>query len=330
MDIRQNPLWLSFPIGTYFQTEVKVSVWFILLALLFCAKLGLHLGLLITAIVFVSIMLHEFGHVIAARRSGGSGNEILIWPLGGLAFVHPAQNFISEFWTVAAGPLVQFLICLLCVPILVNERVLADCLTLLTLPPVDLYGNFPLALLMLTFFVNLQLLVLNLLPIYPLDGGQMAYHVSKLKWDRQSAKVGTLWVGMILSLIVMVFGVGLKSVDLVFLGSILMMLGSYEHLTAQVNRPLDDSFMGYDFSQGYTSLEHHNDREERHAGVIERWKSERNQRKQEKEHQLKLETERRVDELLDKVHQHGMNSLTDSERRFLQRASGHYRSHGKD
>jgi len=329
MDIRQNPLWLSFPIGTYFQTEVKISVWFFLLGLLFCAKLGLQLGLLITGIVFVSILLHEFGHVFAARKTGGYGNEILIWPLGGLAFVNPAPYFASEFFTVAAGPLVQLLICLLCAPILIHDGALYQCLTLLTLPPIDLVGNFPLALVMLIFFVNLQLLVLNLLPIYPLDGGQMAFHISKLRWDRQTAKIGTLWAGMALSLVLMVVGVWMKSVDLVFLGSILMMLGTYEHLTAQFNRPLDDSFMGYDFSQGYTSLEHR-DEQERRPGLLERWRAERNEKKQEKELQLKLETERRVDELLEKINQHGMNSLTDAERRFLQRASGRYRSHGKE
>jgi len=330
MDIRQNPLWLSIPIGTYFRTEVRVSVWFLMLGVIFCANLGLQLGCIVTGIVFASIVLHEFGHIWAVRKTGGYGHEILIWPLGGLAFVNPAPTFFSEFWTVAAGPIVHFLICLLLVPFLFNEHLLLESSTLLTLPPLDLHGHPMQSLMQLVYSINLHLMLLNLLPIHPLDGGQMTYHVAKLKWDRHTAKMGTLWTGMILSLVLMVTGVILKSTDLVFLGSILMLLSTYEHLTAQVNRPLEDSFMGYDFSQGYTSLEHRDDREARQPGFLERWRIERALKKQEKELQQKIETEQRVDELLDKVHQHGMSSLTDSERRFLQRASGRYRSHGKE
>lgn len=330
MDIRQNPLWLSLPLGRHFRTDVRISLWFPIVALIFCGQLGFRLGLIVTGILFASILLHEFAHVFAARRTGGSGSEILIWPLGGLAFVSPAPNFYSEFWTVAAGPIVNLMICLLCVPAIATAHLFHQALSLLTLPAVDLVNNMPQALLLLTFSLNLKLLVLNLLPIYPLDGGQMAFNAAKLTWDRQTARIGTLWVGMILSIIITMVGWYLESSSLIFLGSVLMMLGTYEHLAAQMARPFDDSFMGYDFSQGYTSLEGRDDREVRQPGPIERWRRQRAQRKREKELLQKLETERRVDELLDKVHQHGMTSLTDAERRFLQRASGRYRSPGKE
>ncbi len=329
MDIRQNPLWLSIPLGTYFRTDVKVSVWFLLIGLLLWANLGIALGTIVTCILFVSLLLHEFAHVWAARKTDGSGSEILIWPLGGLAFVTPAPNYFSEFWTTLAGPLTHLGICLLCLPVVISGHVFWESLSLLSLPPIDLKANFPQALVLLTFSVNLQLMVLNLLPIYPLDGGQLAYYTAKLKWDRQQAKTGTLWAGMILALLLSTLGVALRSTELVFLGAILMVLCNYEHMASQMSRPMDDSFMGYDFSQGYTSLEHREEAESR-PGMIERWRQQRAQRKHEKEMQTRLETERRVDELLEKVHQHGMGSLTDSERRFLQRASGRYRSHDKE
>lgn len=330
MDIRQNPLWLSIPVGTYFKTDVRVSILFPLLAILFCANLGLQLGLLVTGLLFVALIFHEFGHIFAARQTGGAGHEILVWPLGGLASVTPAPNFYSEFWTVAGGPLTNLIICLCCLPAMISSPQLWECFSLLTIPTVNLQTNLSQALLLLTFSVNFKLLVLNLLPIYPLDGGQMAYHIAKLSWERQTAKTGTLWAGMVLCILLTLAGALLKSIDLILLASFLMMLGMHEHFAAQISRTLDDSFMGYDFSQGYTSLEGQTDREPRQPGFIERWRRDRARKKQEKAHQQRIETEQKVDELLDKVHQSGMNSLTDAERRFLQRASDRYRSHGKE
>ena len=39
--------------------------------------------------LFVIVLLHEFGHAIACRQVGGIANEIVLWPLGGIAFVQP-------------------------------------------------------------------------------------------------------------------------------------------------------------------------------------------------------------------------------------------------
>jgi len=331
MDIRQNPLWLSIPLGRYFRTEVRLSLWYFLIVLTAWVRLGWQLGLVVSGILFVSILIHEFAHVFAARRTGGSGHEILLWPLGGLAMVTPAPNFYSEFWTILCGPISNLVICLLTLPVVATGHHLSACLSFLTLPHVDLRGEPWQALVLLTFSLNFKLLVLNLLPIYPLDGGQLTFNAAKLKWDRQTARVGTLWVGMFLCIVLVCAGLQLKSTDLIFLGSVLMMYGTYEHLASQITRPYDDSFMGYDFSQGYTSLEGELDRDQApRPGLLARWRQQRAERKQERELHQRLETERRVDELLAKVHQTGMSSLTEAERRFLQRASGRYRSPGKE
>jgi Zn-dependent protease len=331
MDIRQNPLWLSFPIGRYLRTDVRVSVWLALVAVLLCLNFGLVLGLLIGAILLGSVLVHEFSHVIMARRTGGSGHEILIWPLGGLAQVNAAANYFSEFWTAAAGPLSNGLLCLACLPAVVGAQQLAECLSPLYLPHVNLSANPARAFLLLTFSLNFKLMLINLLPIYPLDLGQIGYSTAKLFWDRQTARMGTLWVSMIGCIVLTIVGWQVKSFEVILLGSVLMMICTYEHLIAQVSRPYDDSFMGYDFSQGYTSLEGSQEREPiRQPGPLERWREQRARKKREKEQLQKQETERRVDELLDKVHQSGMASLTDAERRFLQRASGRYKSPGKE
>ena len=55
------------------------------------------------SIYFVIILLHEFGHCFAGRWVGGEADEILMTPLGGLAFARPPKRPLPTFITVAAG-----------------------------------------------------------------------------------------------------------------------------------------------------------------------------------------------------------------------------------
>ena len=109
--------------------------------------------------LFAIVLLHEFGHSLACRQTGGYASDILLWPLGGVAFVSPPHRPGAQLWSIAAGPLVNVV---LFVP----------------LTPLKVFGAefFPPAAQNFVFSVwamNLILLMFNLLPIYPLDGGQI-------------------------------------------------------------------------------------------------------------------------------------------------------------
>jgi Zn-dependent protease len=54
--------------------------------------------------LFVIVLLHEFGHLLACRQTGGVANEIVLWPLGGVARGRPPPRPGAELWTIAAGP----------------------------------------------------------------------------------------------------------------------------------------------------------------------------------------------------------------------------------
>ncbi|MGB8343075.1 MAG: M50 family metallopeptidase [Chthoniobacterales bacterium] len=117
----------------------------------------LYLGL------FVLVTMHEFGHALACRQVGGRADRIVLWPLGGIAFVNPPQRAGAMLWSIAAGPLVNVLL----VPILT--------FILHTAVRAGLVNTNPDAYLVLLWIwrINLGLLLFNLLPIYPLDGGQI-------------------------------------------------------------------------------------------------------------------------------------------------------------
>jgi Zn-dependent protease len=113
--------------------------------------------------LFLIVTLHEFGHSLACRHTGGSANQIVLWPLGGVAYVDPPQRPGATLRSIAAGPLVNVAL----IPVLAGSYYLGRSL--------GLTATFPDAMTCLyaVVWVNAGLLIFNLLPIYPLDGGQI-------------------------------------------------------------------------------------------------------------------------------------------------------------
>lgn len=114
--------------------------------------------------LFLIVMLHEFGHALACRQVGGRANQIVLWPLGGVAYVDPPQRPGATLWSIAAGPLVNVAL----VPIL-------GAIYFGLAPALGWISNARDLnhLLYAVFWMNVLLLLLNILPIYPLDGGQI-------------------------------------------------------------------------------------------------------------------------------------------------------------
>ena len=113
--------------------------------------------------LFAIVLLHEFGHALACRQVGGQANQIVLWPLGGVAYVAPPQRPGATLWSIAAGPLVNV--------------ALAPVLSLLwwlgySLGWADAMPN-AYAFVKAICIINWGLLIFNMLPIYPLDGGQI-------------------------------------------------------------------------------------------------------------------------------------------------------------
>jgi Zn-dependent protease len=113
--------------------------------------------------LFTLVTMHEFGHALACRQVGGRADRIVLWPLGGIAFVNPPPRAGAMLWSIAAGPLINLLL----LPILSFVLHIAASAGLIESNP-----NAYLVFLWL-WRMNLALLVFNLLPIYPLDGGQI-------------------------------------------------------------------------------------------------------------------------------------------------------------
>jgi Zn-dependent protease len=110
--------------------------------------------------LFLIVLVHEFGHALACRQVGGIANRIVLWPLGGVAYVDPPPRPGATLWSIAAGPLVNVVLA----PVLWGAYLAARS------------ANVSHDLLTLTyavFWIDIGLLIFNILPVYPLDGGQI-------------------------------------------------------------------------------------------------------------------------------------------------------------
>jgi len=113
--------------------------------------------------LFCIILMHEFGHALACRQVGGKANQIVLWPLGGVAYVNPPPRPGATLWSIAAGPLVNVVL----LPILSGLGILGRATGWSAANP-----NAHL-LLRNIWWIDFGLLLFNILPIYPLDGGQI-------------------------------------------------------------------------------------------------------------------------------------------------------------
>jgi Zn-dependent protease len=141
--------------------------WFVVAAIEIGTRAGQYTSIVWNSLeylaLFAIVLLHEFGHALACRQVGGTVDRIMLWPLGGVAFVNPPQRPGATLWSLAAGPLVNVAL----MPILFAAAFASRTLGWVhTMPNAYEFVNTVL-------IINVGLLVFNILPIYPLDGGQI-------------------------------------------------------------------------------------------------------------------------------------------------------------
>lgn len=328
MNQRDNPLAWSFRLGNWFATDVRVS-WFIpVLWILFVLRFGWAYGTAVEVILFVSILLHEFGHVFAARLTGGQADEILMWPLGGLAFTQPARNLKSQFWTAAGGPLVNLTLCIAMLPLIWNSPYGSSIWGFrLPVPTADFGTDLPLKLAVLTFSLNWIGLLINLIPAFPLDGGQIlrAWLVS-VKGNLVGSELA-LKTGMFAGIALFLVGFIHDDYSWLFGLSVFLFLMAYLELNRVRNAEYqEESEFGYDFSQGYTSLERSMPEDSGpRLSIWQRWKQQREAETRRREAEHEQEAEARLDSLLAKIKEQGLASLSSAEKQMLETASAKIR-----
>lgn len=318
-----NPLTWSVPIGRVLGIEVRIHLFFLIFMLVqlgwslspdqgHSVSFALGITAMLLGVLFMVVLLHEFGHCLACRAAGGTADEILMWPLGGLAFCAPPHRWKAHFVTVIGGPLVNVAICLILVPVL---GVLSGTWWGVALPnPFSLSGlhdqavssSLWLTALFLLHWVSLALLLFNLLPMFPLDGGRL---IQALLWARIGYVPATrlaVRAGYVGAIILFIFG---AVMGLFMLCGVAIFGGIVCYTT---NRQLDftEEFMGDEEMAGFTLAD---------DTPAQRRRAEREAAKIAGAVEAEALRAREVDRILAKIQERGVGSLNWREKRFLRR-----------
>lgn len=194
----------SFKIGRFFGIDVYLHVTFLLLLLGIVGYQYLQTQnwvfaireMLFIAMIFFIVVLHEYGHALTARQFGVKTHDITLLPIGGVARLERIpEKPVEEFLIAIAGPAVNVVLALLCLAWLFLS---GDGLPGLRSQLMS--GGLVERL----FLVNVSLVVFNMLPAFPMDGGRVLRSLLAMNMDYVRATQVAAWVGQMFAL---VFGV---------------------------------------------------------------------------------------------------------------------------
>lgn len=280
------------------------------------------------ATLFVFVLLHEFGHCLACRWMGGDADEILMWPLGGLAFCRPPHRWKPALITTIGGPAVNLiLVPILGAVLLAAGATWTDIVFNPVFPDAAYRGEFLArgellhVWLWSAYYSNLVLLLFNVLvPMFPMDGGRI---FQELLWSRLGYKRSmqiAIIVGYCGAVIMALLGIASANMRMVGLA----MFGATTcYNEKQKLRQIEDQpAWAFDTDRGHLGFDDESDRVKAAAA----------ERKAAKEHAKQMVKERekqeKVDAILDKIREFGIQSLSERDKAILKSETERKRNSG--
>jgi stage IV sporulation protein FB len=195
----------SYPVARLFGSEIRIHVTFVL----FLAWIGVARwieggaaaaaeGVLLILAIFACVLAHEYGHALAARRYGIKTPDITLLPIGGLARLERMPTKPSEEIVVAlAGPAVNVVIAAALIVMLGAQPGLGA---------LEELGSGAPDLLAQLAAINVFLVLFNLLPAFPMDGGRVLRALLALRWGQVEATAIAARIGQGFAFVMGFFG----------------------------------------------------------------------------------------------------------------------------
>jgi Zn-dependent protease len=329
-------------LGRWWGVAVYLHVFFVVTALLAFAFLRpdpdlLAAGLMLVAVLLVSVTLHEVGHSLAAIRVGGKVDAVVLGPVGGLISPRVPDEPEIHLFVALAGPIVHLLLAVAAAAVLAaagNTQLIGLLNPFAT--PKDLIepGGTGIIAAKLTLWLNWILMLLNLLPAYPFDGGPILRAMLWPALGRRTARVVTARVAMgiaflfcVASLVTVMMAGEIQAhvpiwMPLLTLG-LFLFFSARQDLAAAAISDWNDEPAGYQLStDGLDLLDVDWALEDDEEGVL----VEHQPRPAEKSrHAKEADEDARVDDILARLHVSSWEALSAEEIAILQRASQRYR-----
>jgi len=304
----EHPMGWGVTVGKLFGVRIRLHLALIVYVLAQVAwsiprdELGVaYLGMLMAALLLV-VLLHDLGHVAACRRMGGEADDVLLWPLGGLAPTHPPDGWRPRLLVAMAGPAVNVMIA---IGTTIGLMMAGYADTALANPfrisaTLALFDSYAVAALWALHYVNLVVLALNLaLPMHPLDGATI---LQTILWKRSGNEHRSAELAAVTGIAV---GVGLGVLAIVAERTLLIGVAVFGVLMSVAERQrlrMADEIGGDAWRASLRDDPEDAERPDR----AEQREAERAARRQEE-----------LDGILAKIARTGMDSLTRRERRLL-------------
>lgn len=278
---------------------------------------GMGMMSITMAILLVSILFHEFAHCWAAVRVGGSAEDILLWPLGGLSTLSHSNSPGVEIKVAGIGPLSSFVLSAACFGGIVltggqwEWRLLS---------PFDNWGMGDPSLVRMFLLhaarLNLYLGLFNLLvPAYPLDGGRVLFAFLTTRIGRQRAAGVCAKLSMPIGILMAAWGFAKRDFTLGFIGIWVFIQGWQLHMLVKTGNL--DAHPGFG---GGAEFEYMPDKPKK-KGWWARRREGRARQAMAREAAADDAARAQVDAILEKVSREGIGSLSPAEKKILDDAS---------
>ena len=190
----------------------------------------------VIGLVFACVVLHEYGHALVARKYGVRTQDILLTPIGGIARMdHMPREPLKEFVIAIAGPLVNVAIAVLIYLgylVIVQQQI-----PLFSTAFWSFEGLQPLALILLK--LNIILVLFNLIPAFPMDGGRMLRALLSMRFGRLTGTQAAAIAGQALAVGFLVLGLQ-GNLILALIGVFVFMSARREYMSVRAERRLQD------------------------------------------------------------------------------------------
>lgn len=188
-------------------------------------------GLVLVIAVFASVALHELGHALMARSFGIKTDDIVLYPIGGVARLRSMGENLQEFWIAVAGPSVNVVIAVILGLYLyfsghwaaIQTAEIADNLSASTFPD----------LLQRLMLINIILVLFNMVPAFPMDGGRVLRSLLTLAMSKERATAIAAGIGQALAIVFVLIGLLAGQVFLMFIGIFVFIAAGQESIATR-------------------------------------------------------------------------------------------------
>jgi len=251
---------LSLHLGKYFGIPVNVHWSFIFLPLVTTywaitkgadtKTILILLGLVF--LIFICVVLHEFGHALMAKRYGVKTKDIILLPICGMARLERLpERPLHELLVAVAGPLVNLVIALIVA------------VSLFFLPKVsstviEELSNARVSIMSIPFIIvafNLAMVVFNLFPIFPMDGGRILRSLLAMKFKQSQATRWASYIGQFFSVLLVVFGLWIGDYLLAITGVFVFLLAAREQRIVNHNDYMNQTSLSEVMNTDFTLLD---------------------------------------------------------------------------